>query len=114
MSAVLHRVTASPNSPGPQPVGSATPPLARGCTGSGVRDLQRKLVALGYLSPEAAASGPGVFGPRTAEAVRTFQLRHGLRPSGVVGTHTQGALAKALGASPQTFEADVFEKGLAT
>jgi N-acetylmuramoyl-L-alanine amidase len=79
-----------------------------------VRELQRKLVALGYLSPEAAASGPGVFGPRTADAVKAFQGRHGLRASGVVGTHTQGELAKALGAGPRTFDTDVFEKGLGT
>jgi peptidoglycan hydrolase-like protein with peptidoglycan-binding domain len=114
MSAILHSVSATPSSPGPQGVAQATPPLARGCTGSAVRELQRKLVALGYLSPEAAASGPGVFGPRTEEAVRAFQARHGLRSSGVVGTHTQAALAQALGAGPQTFEADVFEKGLGT
>jgi hypothetical protein len=70
--------------------------ILRGATGAGVRELQRKLIALGYLSPEAAASGPGVFGPRTEEAVRAFQKRHGLKMTGVVGTFTQAALTAAL------------------
>jgi hypothetical protein len=46
-----------------------------------VRDVQRRLTRLGYRP------GPidGLFGPRTQAAVRWFQYKHGLRPSGRVG-----------------------------
>lgn len=52
-------------------------------------------MTLGYLSPEAAATGPGVFGPRTERAVKAFQGDHQIRQTGVVGQYTQAALAKA-------------------
>jgi peptidoglycan hydrolase-like protein with peptidoglycan-binding domain len=45
-----------------------------------VREIQRMLRSLGY------DSGPvdGMFGPRTWAAVQWFQVKHGVRPSGVV------------------------------
>jgi len=70
--------------------------LLRGATGAGVREVQRKLMSLGYLTPEAVATGPGVFGPRTEDAVRAFQKRHGLKNTGVVGSYTQAALSAAM------------------
>ncbi|MHB8876517.1 MAG: peptidoglycan-binding protein [Myxococcaceae bacterium] len=69
--------------------------LRRGVTGPSVREVQRKLVTLGYLSPEAMATGPGVFGPRTERAVKAFQGDHGIRQTGVVGQYTQAALDNA-------------------
>jgi peptidoglycan hydrolase-like protein with peptidoglycan-binding domain len=70
--------------------------LSRGSTGLAVRALQRKLVSTGYLSPDAAATGPGVFGPRTEDAVRSFQRRHGIKPSGVAGDLTQRTLDETI------------------
>ena len=75
---------------------SAQPLLYRGRTGRSVRELQRALVALGYLSMQALSTGPGVFGPRTEAAVLKFQEAHGLKVSGRVGGPTQREIARAL------------------
>jgi murein L,D-transpeptidase YcbB/YkuD len=60
--------------------------------------LVRLLVALGDLAAEdAVAAGEGTTydGP-VVEAVRRFQVRHGLEPDGVLGRQTQEALAVPL------------------
>jgi peptidoglycan hydrolase-like protein with peptidoglycan-binding domain len=57
--------------------------------GSGsVRSLQRRLARAGY------APGPidGRYGPRTENAVRRFQARHGLQADGIAGPLTLGRL----------------------
>jgi peptidoglycan hydrolase-like protein with peptidoglycan-binding domain len=64
--------------------------------GSAVRSLQRALVKLGHLSREDFASGPGVYGPRTAQAVRSFQLQAGLSPSGQLDALTELALQQTV------------------
>lgn len=70
--------------PGP-PAGSRnlylTTPYMRG---EDVRLVQEKLIELGY-DPGALDS---VYGPRTAEAVRKFQMDEGLPPTGVVDRET--------------------------
>jgi peptidoglycan hydrolase-like protein with peptidoglycan-binding domain len=55
-----------------------------------VRALQRVLLGLGY------ASGPadGRFGPRTQAAVAWFQIKHGLRPTGVADVATLTAVRR--------------------
>jgi N-acetylmuramoyl-L-alanine amidase len=65
-------------------------PLRLGQTGEAVRDLQRRLGALG-LAPEVS----GGYGPRTERAVRTFQEGRGLVPDGVCGPDTWSALVEA-------------------
>lgn len=62
--------------------------LKRGSSGADVEELQRKLIAKGINI------GPvdGLFGPKTEDAVRRFQERHGLQADGIVGPQTQGAL----------------------
>ena len=47
-----------------------------------VRDLQRRLAALGYRP----GTRDGLFGPRTQAAVLAFQRKHGLRRTGSVGS----------------------------
>ena len=54
-----------------------------------VRSLQRHLALAGY-SPGAI---DGLFGPRTQQAVHTFQTSHGLRVDGIVGPQTWAALS---------------------
>ena len=56
-----------------------------------VRQLQRRLRRSGYTT------GPvdGLYGPRTARAVRRFQRAHGLVPDGAVGPQTNAALTDA-------------------
>lgn len=66
--------------------------LHRGMTGPWVAELQRKLVAKGYLSLKAMATGPGVFGPRTEQAVKGLQVEAGLPETGMVGARTWAAL----------------------
>ncbi len=66
--------------------------LHRGMVGPWVTELQRKLVAKGYLSLKSMATGPGVFGPRTEQAVMGLQVQMGLPETGIVGARTWAAL----------------------
>jgi hypothetical protein len=53
-----------------------------------VRALQRVLLGLGY----ASGAADGRFGPRTQAAVAWFQIKHGLRPTGVADVPTLQAV----------------------
>lgn len=77
--------------PGPGPsTGSGA--LELGASGAVVTELQKKLVALGYLT----ATPTGYFGPLTHAAVIAFQKAQGIDPIGVVGPKTKAALAVAV------------------
>jgi N-acetylmuramoyl-L-alanine amidase len=67
-------------------------PLQQGSRGESVRDIRRRLKALGFAS---AGDEPGYFGPRTQRAVLAFQRDRGLRPDGVCGRQTWSALVEA-------------------
>lgn len=58
-----------------------------------VRDVQRRLTRLGYHT------GPvdGLYGPLTRSSVQWFQIKHGLRPTGVVAATTLAALRNPKG-----------------
>lgn len=62
--------------------------LKKGMTGERVRQLQARLIALGYLSGTA----DGIYGTDTAEAVYNFQKNNGLVRDGVAGAKTLAAL----------------------
>ncbi|MDR2657840.1 MAG: peptidoglycan-binding protein [Oscillospiraceae bacterium] len=62
--------------------------LKKGQTGSTVLEIQRTLVALGYLS-----SADGEFGSQTESAVMSFQIASGLSADGQVGPRTLAALS---------------------
>jgi lipoprotein-anchoring transpeptidase ErfK/SrfK len=62
--------------------------LARGDSGPAVRDLQQRLVDLGYWLPGV----DGQFGLLTQQAVTAFQKVHGLPRDGSVGSATRQAL----------------------
>lgn len=64
--------------------------------GAGVALLQLSLRAVGY-NPGPA---DGLYGARTAAAVRRFQLDHGLAADGKAGPRTRVALDEALAALP--------------
>jgi Putative peptidoglycan binding domain/Resolvase, N terminal domain len=66
-----------------------------------VREVQRRLWALGFRP------GPvdGLFGPQTKAAVEWFQVKHGLRPTGVVSLATLTALRQQKGARSVRTEA---------
>jgi murein L,D-transpeptidase YcbB/YkuD len=78
------------------PPAKARPALVRGTTGGAVRKLQKTLYALGFLSADAMATGPGVFGPRTEQALKAFQDAQGLKPNGQLDALTELALQKAV------------------
>ena len=60
----------------------------QGDRGSAVTTIQTKLKNWGYYS----GSVDGIFGSRTAEAVKYFQRKNSLTADGVVGSATQRAL----------------------
>ncbi len=61
-----------------------------------MRRLQDRLVELGYMTAAQRASGPGIFGPATQKALRTFQGDQNLPPTGVVDATTAERLANPL------------------
>ncbi|HVF45022.1 MAG TPA: peptidoglycan-binding protein [Pyrinomonadaceae bacterium] len=60
-----------------------------------VTGLQARLVALNYMTPAEAATGPGIFGQRTENALKAFQRSNGLEPSGVLDAATYRKLHSA-------------------
>lgn len=62
--------------------------VERGSEGPGVAKLRARLAAGGDLEP---AEG-NVFDPATLEALKRFQVRHGLEPDGELGSQTREAL----------------------
>lgn len=74
----------------PACVDTAPVRLKRGGQGDAVRDLQRRLGALGH-----PLAHDGRFGAATEAAVRAFQHRSGLAPDGIAGPATLAAIAAA-------------------
>jgi peptidoglycan hydrolase-like protein with peptidoglycan-binding domain len=60
-----------------------------------VSGLQDRLVALDYMTSAEVATGAGVFGPKTENALKAFQRRNGLEPSGVLDAATYRKLNSA-------------------
>lgn len=69
---------------------SISGPLQIGSRGPGVAAVQVALNSA--LQPSPQLQTDGVFGPKTAQAVRSFQQRRGLGADGVVGPKTAAAL----------------------
>ena len=60
--------------------------IRSGCSGPKVRQLQEKLVTLGYLAPSAV---DGIYGPAMVEVIRAYQAAEGLRVTGIANIETQ-------------------------
>ena len=75
--------------------GTASRILKKGMSGADVKDLQTKLIGLGYSCGKCGADGD--FGADTEAAVRKFQKDHGCGVDGQAGAETLAALEKALG-----------------
>ncbi|HWP01652.1 MAG TPA: L,D-transpeptidase family protein [Methylococcus sp.] len=70
-----------------------------------VPTLRTLLVSLGDLAPDAASPrDPEVYSGAIVEAVKRFQIRHGLTPDSVVGKATQAALKVPLTARVRQIE----------
>jgi peptidoglycan hydrolase-like protein with peptidoglycan-binding domain len=67
----------------PAPAHQSEPTIAQGATGGAVRLLQQRLGGIAV---------DGQFGPKTAEAVRAWQVNHHLSVDGVVGPQTWASL----------------------
>jgi peptidoglycan hydrolase-like protein with peptidoglycan-binding domain len=88
--------------PASRPAAAATPVTLRlGATGPAVSALQQSLSRRGESVPAT-----GTFGPRTAEAVRRYQLATGILPAnGIAGPATLASLAAPPRASGDSFQA---------
>lgn len=79
----------------PSGIYKVTSPMRKG---DGVRQIQKALAAL-YFYPEKGAKNngiDGVYGPKTANAVKRFQLMHGLSADGIYGPKTRVKLEALL------------------
>lgn len=60
-----------------------------------IRELQTYLHGLAHVQDLPHVSPDGVYGPKTAAAVRDFQQKNQLRPNGAANTATWNALVEA-------------------
>ena len=67
--------------------------LRKGDKGAEVKELQEKLLRLGYSLPRYGADGD--FGKETEAAVKAFQADNGLKADGIAGTKTLEAIENA-------------------
>ena len=64
--------------------------IRKGDKGAEVKELQEKLIRLGYALPKYGADGD--FGKETESAVKAFQTDNGLKADGIVGEKTLAAI----------------------
>ena len=76
--------------------------LSQGSSGQQVSALQAILAADPTVYPEGLITG--YYGPLTAQAVKRFQAKHGIKQAGVVGPKTLGAINAFLKDNPLAFE----------
>ncbi|WP_226570366.1 peptidoglycan-binding domain-containing protein, partial [Bacillus stratosphericus] len=72
--------------------------IRQGARGTAVTQLQSALAAV-YFYPNKGAKNngiDGIYGPKTANAVKRFQLMHGLSADGIYGPKTRAKLVAAL------------------
>lgn len=70
--------------------------LQEGARGEQVKQLQNAMVRLGFMTQAEMNTGPGIFGPRTDDALRDFQRSRNLTADGIYGPLTRAALTNAL------------------
>ena len=69
--------------------------LSQGSSGEAVKTLQENLNTLGH----SCGTADGIYGAKTANAVREFQEKHNLTRDGIAGPLTQAAIKSALAGS---------------
>lgn len=95
---LLYSATATGVTPtaAPAPTVSPVETLRRGDASSAVKDMQQRLIDLGYLSGKA----DGQFGVQTYRALQAFQRANGLDVDGIAGAKTLAQLNNANGRVP--------------
>merc|ERR1719399_796486 len=73
-------------------------PVSFGSSGPGVEQLQRQLIDLGLLTPEAIRYRAGFFGPKTRAAIAELQTALGSEPSGIFDEALRTHLVEQLSA----------------
>jgi peptidoglycan hydrolase-like protein with peptidoglycan-binding domain len=73
-----------------QKAANANTNYSYGSTGSGVKELQQKLINAGY--GDIVGNADGVFGAKTQKAVQKYQKDHKLTVDGIAGKNTLGSL----------------------
>ncbi|MFP2910324.1 transglycosylase SLT domain-containing protein [Pyxidicoccus sp. 3LFB2] len=68
--------------------------LEKGARGADVEKLQKALVKGGYMTQAEMNTGPGIFGPRTQDALKEFQAANGVKNTGYYGPLTRAAFEK--------------------
>lgn len=85
------QATATPR-PAPTPEPTPTPiSLGKGMSGEKVKQIQERLMELGYMDYDEPTE---YYGPITKESVEAFQRRHGLTIDGYVGEETYDRLMR--------------------
>jgi N-acetylmuramoyl-L-alanine amidase len=74
--------------------------LRRGDQNADVQKLQTALVKLGHMTQKQMNTGPGIFGPQTEAAVKSFQSSQGVPNTGFYGPMTRAALNKVMAGRP--------------
>ncbi len=69
--------------------------IKKGANGTIVRALQDNLVRLGYMTRDQVNTGPGIFGPQTDAALRSFQSAQGITRDGIFGPESFRAIRSA-------------------
>ncbi len=93
----LRGTSSAPGDAGEPGDNGAPAKLSVGQRGPEVKALQDQLVQVGVMRSEDAATGPGIFGPRTEAAVQAFQRATGLSPSGTFDHATRRAMDAVIG-----------------
>jgi zinc D-Ala-D-Ala carboxypeptidase len=85
--------------------------LYQGRSGDDVRELQIRVA--GYADYASVLAVDGVYGPRTADAVRRFQAAYGLKVDGIAGPQTFGKVYELQDndCTPSHFSYSEFEDG---
>ena len=84
----------APTNPTNPTTPTAPKTLKRGSHGHAVGVLQDRLIKLGTMTAAQKRTGPGIFGPRTERAVKSFQRFVGIKASGQYNAATRAAMDK--------------------
>jgi hypothetical protein len=93
-SPITFRMLQTPNMPVPEPDGARLP-----APDAGVKKLQQRLIALGYL---LSGDDDGRFGPATQNAILAFQKWERLGRTGLLDARTKARMATAVRPLPRS------------